>query len=271
MTDGNIVAVHGCVACREGQSSLQFSMAFQPIVDVAARRIDAYEALVRGSGGEGAAHVLGQVHPGNLYAFDQSCRVRAIEMAAALGVDRRLNINFLPNAVYDPRACIRLTLDAARRHGFPLDRITFEIFEREGLADTSHLAAIIDEYRRCGFKIALDDFGTGFSGLSRLADLKPDIVKIDRALAKDCDRDATRRVILASTLALCDQLGIKTVIEGVERTEEVVALRDVGARFMQGYYFARPIFEGIVGDGDIVWPDDCAGGDDDRQLAARRR
>ena len=244
---------HHCDACRQGQQVFPFSMAFQPVIDLAEHRIDAYEALVRGPEGQGAGEVLAQLDAENLYAFDQACRVRAIEMAARLGIDRQLNINFLPNAVYEPRGCIRLTLDAATRTGFDKDRLTFEIVESEDIADTDHLKAIIAEYRRHGFKVALDDFSTGYSGLSRLAELKPDIVKLDRALIRDCDQDRVRLAIIASMIALGAEVGIKMVLEGVERIGEVEALRSVGGRFMQGFYFARPLFEGIVRD-RTIWP-----------------
>ena len=241
----------GCAGCQQGHAPMPFTMAFQPVVDVVEQRIVAQEALVRGLDGQGAGHVLAQLTPENLYAFDQACRVRAIEMAARLGLDRQLNINFLPNAVYEPKACIKLTLEAAARTGFPLDRLTFEIVETETIAQAAHLANIAAEYRRHGFRIALDDFGTGHSGLLRLADLKPDIIKLDRALVADCDQDATRRAILARMVGLGADLGIKIVAEGVERREEVVALRTVGIRFIQGYFFAKPRFEALTLDADI--------------------
>ena len=244
----------GCAACRETPPLFSFTMAFQPIVDLQESRIDAYEALVRGPAGEGAGHVLGQVKADTTYAFDQACRVKAIELAARLGMDRQLSINFLPNAVYEPRACIQTTLKAASRTGFRLDRLTFEILESETITDSKHLLKIVSEYRKNGFKIALDDFGTGYSGLARLAELRPDIVKIDRVLAKDCDQDRNRLAIMAGLIRIGAELDVKVVVEGVERLGEVEALRSVGARFIQGFYFARPLFEEIAGDGDIPWP-----------------
>jgi len=227
-------------------------MAFQPIVDVVAQRIESQEALVRGIAGEGAGQVLARLTPDNVYAFDQACRVRAIELASNLGLDRNLSINFLPNAVYEPASCIRATLAAASRTGFPLDRLIFEIIEQEDIADIAHLKGIVAEYRRHGFKIALDDFGTAHSGLARLAEVKPDIVKLDRALVTGCDADTTRQAILRHTIALCAELGIKFVAEGVERREEAETLRALGTRFMQGYYFAKPRFEAIASDADIM-------------------
>ncbi len=240
-----------CRACLTPTPLFPFSMAYQPIVDLQEKRIDGYEALVRGPTGGGAAEVLGQVNDENFYAFDQACRERAIELAVRLGIDRQLSINFQPNAIYEPRACIRTTLAAADRTGFPRDRLTFEIVETERIADTAHLLNIIQEYHRQGFKVALDDFGTGYSGLARLAALQPDIVKLDRAVAAGCDKEPVRLKIVASIIKLCADIGIKVVVEGIERREEAEALQSVGARFIQGFYFARPLFEGIARDADV--------------------
>lgn len=247
-----------CRSCIQGRTVFPFTMAFQPIVDIQEQRIDAYEALVRGTAGEGAAQVLARVTNENRYAFDQACRVRAIELATRLGLAQpeneiRLNINFLPNAVYEPKACIRLTLETASRTGFPLDRLTFEFVEHEDIADTRHTLNIIEEYRRHGFRIAMDDFASGYSGLSRLATLKPDIVKLDRDLMRDCDKDRMRLAIIAAVLTLGRETGIKVVCEGVERQAEYEALRSIGARYLQGYYFARPLFESLVRDCDIEY------------------
>jgi EAL domain-containing protein (putative c-di-GMP-specific phosphodiesterase class I) len=243
-------------------------MAFQPIVDLQDHTIDAQEALVRGPAGEAAGAVLGQVNAGNRYAFDQACRVKAIELATSLNLTQRLNINFLPNAVYEPKACIRLTLETARRTGFPLNRLTFEFTENEQIVDSNHTKSIIEEYRRQGFKIALDDFATSYSGLARLADLKPDIIKLDRALINNCNNDKIREAIIASMVALGGQLGIKVVAEGAERRAEVETLRATGIRFVQGYYFSKPVFEGIARDSDICWTPRGAAADGDDTGAA---
>jgi len=243
-----------CSACRQDQPLFPMAMAFQPVVDLAERRIVAHEALVRGADGQSAGWVLGQVNDDNRYAFDQACRVLAIESAARLGMQARLNINFLPNAVYEPRACIRRTLDAAQRTGFPLDRLTFEFIENERV-DGAHLRSIIEAYRRYGFSVALDDYGTGYSNLARLLDIRPDTIKVDRALVMGCDEDRMRRAILAGLVTLARQMDIKLVAEGVERAEEAAVLRDIGVRFAQGFLFARPVFDGLAREEDIVWGD----------------
>ena len=157
-----------CGQCRDGAAfDVPIKMALQPIVDVSTNKVYAYEALVRGVDGEGAGVVLSRVSDANRYTFDQKCRVAAIELAASLDIaasDAKLSINFLPNAVYEPRACIRLTLAAAMRTGFPFKNIIFEFTEEERL-DTNHVLNILRTYRSMGFLTAIDDFGAGFAGL----------------------------------------------------------------------------------------------------------
>lgn len=221
-------------------------MAFQPIVDLDSGGIYAYEALVRGVDGETAASVLAQVSAENRYAFDQRCRVVAIETAVAAGLlqgDSRLSINFLPNAVYSPVACIQLTLQTARATALPIDRLIFEFTENEDMADPNHVATIVAAYRKFGFGTALDDFGAGYSGLNLLARFQPDTVKLDMELIRGLDTDMPRRMIVEGVFRMCTALGITVIAEGVETQGEVDALRAIGVRYLQGYYFAKPGFE----------------------------
>ena len=180
-----------CNGCRDDDASgLSITMAFQPIADLATQRVFAYEALVRGADGAGADVVLSQLTESNRYGFDQQCRTTAIELASRLGVAETgayLSINFLPNAVYEPRACIRQTLETASRTGFPLDRIIFEFTEQQNL-DAAHVLRILRTYREIGFKTAIDDFGAGYAGLNLLCQFQPDFVKIDMELIRGIDQ-----------------------------------------------------------------------------------
>jgi EAL domain-containing protein (putative c-di-GMP-specific phosphodiesterase class I) len=98
------------------------------------------------------------VNEDNRYRFDQACRVKAIKGAAELGITDCVSINFLPNAIYKPELCIRTTLAAARTHGFPVERILFEVTEGERVEDGPWFAQILREYKKFGFKTAIDDF-----------------------------------------------------------------------------------------------------------------
>ena len=232
-----------CTGCRSAAEDFGLAMAFQPIVDVETGKPFAFEALVRGSDGEGAAQILSRVTPDNRYAFDQQCRVAAIEQAVAAGIldtGARLSINFLPNAVYSPVACIQLTLKTARATGLPTDRLIFEFTENEQIADTGHVATIIDTYRRMGFATALDDFGAGHAGLGLLARFQTDLVKLDMQLVRAIDASLPRRMIVGSLMRMMRNLDITVVAEGIETEAEYRTLRELGVRYQQGYWFARP-------------------------------
>lgn len=233
-----------CGQCRAGAGlDFDFSFAFQPIVDVSLGRVVCYEALVRGIAGESAASILGKVEDENRYRFDQACRVKAISLAAKLGCDCRLSINFLPNAVYRPELCIKTTLEAAKTYGFPIENITFEFVESERLENNSHLKNLVESYRNMGFQTALDDFGTGYSGLAMLVEFQPDIIKIDRVLLTNIAEQPHRQAIVEGIIYMCNRLGIKVVAEGVETAAEFRWLCGAGISLFQGYYFARPGFE----------------------------
>lgn len=237
----------GCGACRDGfDAQIDFSMAFQPIVDVETGNVFAYEALCRGIHGEPAETILRQVTDENRYAFDQSCRVKAIRTAIAAGLldtDAKLSINFLPTAVYSVKACIALTLKVARETGFPLKRLIFEFTENERMTSPEHVNAIIKHYNQIGFKVAIDDFGAGHAGLGLLARFVPDMVKLDIELIRGIDVDRRRRAIAAALVSLCEELQTTVIAEGVETAAEASVLRGLGVRYMQGYFFARPAFE----------------------------
>ena len=236
-----------CENCGKGaRLDFGFEYAYQPIVDVQRRTIYAHEALVRGPQGEGAASVLAQVNDSNRYRFDQACRVKAIKGASALGMTENLSINFLPNAIYKPELCIRTTLEAARAHGFPLERIIFEVTEGERIEDGPWFAEILREYKRCGFKTAIDDFGAGFAGMKLLADFQPDLIKIDMDLIRNVDTNRPRQSIVRSLVRLCEEMDIQVIAEGIETAGERDFLLDAGICLMQGYLFARPAFRSIA-------------------------
>jgi EAL domain-containing protein (putative c-di-GMP-specific phosphodiesterase class I) len=236
-----------CAACRDGEEfPVPFTMAFQPIVDVSRGEIWGYEALVRGTEGQGAGSVLQAVTDANRYVFDQACRVKAIELAGLnlpASSKARLSINFMPNAVYEPRACIRATLAASARAQFDPRRLMFEFTENERMSDAAHVANIVSEYKRMGFMTALDDFGAGYAGLGLLAKFQPDLIKIDMDLLRGIDGSHARQAIIGGIVAIARQLDVIVLAEGVETAAELTTLRAAGIDLFQGYYFAKPKIE----------------------------
>jgi EAL domain-containing protein (putative c-di-GMP-specific phosphodiesterase class I) len=248
-------ALNRCTACRQGAGELfPFSMAFQPIVDVGKGTVYAYEALARGSRDDSAATVLSQVNAENRYAFDQTCRFKAISLAAGLGLAKtsaKLSINFLPGAVFNPAACIQLTLTTARSFNFPCEQLIFEIVENEAELDVPHLRSIVKDYRQRGFKVAFDDFGAGHAGLNLLADFPTDIIKLDMALTRNLHRRPAALAIVKAMAGLAGTLGSDLIAEGVETVDEYATLCDCGVSLMQGYLFAKPAYEALP---DITLP-----------------
>ena len=231
-----------CGRC-DGSLPFQSTMAFQPIVDVAQATIIAYEALVRGPEGQTADSILAQVDDHVLYRFDQTCRVRAIELANHLDMQQVLSINLLPNAVYAPSSCIQATLASAQRLGWPTQRINFEIVETEYVTDRNHLRGIIDTYREMGFTTALDDFGAGYANLDLLTELAPDTLKLDRQLIRRIHKDSRRQAIIRAIDMMARDLDIQLIAEGVETIDEARWLADHGIHKQQGFFFARPALE----------------------------
>lgn len=234
----------GCANCRDNKPiDFKIQMAFQPIVHGDTGEIYAYEALVRGLNGESAYEVISKLTPEQLYRFDQTCRVMAIETASSLGIDTLLSINFMPNAVYQPASCIRLTLAAAKRCQFPTDQIIFELSETERVASYDHLKNIVNEYKSQHFHVAIDDFGAGYSGLNLLVNFKPNIIKLDMELIRNIDTDVVRAAVVEGILTTCRLLNILVIAEGIETMAEFKALQLLGVTYFQGYLFAKPQIE----------------------------
>lgn len=222
-----------------------FSYAFQPVVDVAAREVFSYEALVRGPQGEPAFQVLQAVPADQKYSFDQISRAAAIALAMRLGLRGHLNLNVLPNALLESEPALVGTLAAAQQHGLPLERVILEVTEGEAVTDYARLAQVLNQYRSLGLKVAIDDFGAGYSGLNMLADFQPDQVKIDMNLVRGIESHGPRQAIVRAVCQVCLELGIDVIAEGVETEAEYRWFRQQGVHLFQGWLFARPAFESL--------------------------
>ena len=220
-----------------------FSFAFQPIVDGVSEKVVAYEALIRGTWDEPAWQVLNQVSPLRLHPFDQILRSCAVALAARLGIDVPLHLNFLPQSLESWPKSVLTTLDAAREAGLDPDRIVLEVPEAAVVDNRSHFAALMKESRALGVRLAIDDFGASYASLTLLDDLGPDQIKLDMRLIRSVDRPGPRQHILRAIRRACYDLKIEVVAEGVETLAEYNFLLGQRFRLFQGYLFARPAFE----------------------------
>jgi EAL domain-containing protein (putative c-di-GMP-specific phosphodiesterase class I) len=223
----------------------EFSFAYQPIVDIEARTVFAYEALVRGRANEPAGAIFGALAPQDLHRFDRAARIRAIELAASLGLETSLSLNLLPQSLDGTPDAISSTIEAAMRARIPNENIIIEVTEGEMIRDLTGFAERMNSYRAQGIRFAIDDFGAGFSGLNLLAEFQPDEMKLDMHLVRDIESKGPRQAIVRAVIQACDDLGIDVIAEGIESEAEYRWFKRAGVRLFQGYLFSRPAFEAL--------------------------
>jgi EAL domain-containing protein (putative c-di-GMP-specific phosphodiesterase class I) len=209
---------------------------YQPIVRWSDHSVVAHEALVRST-------EPGLENPGALFQLARELG-RARELARAirerlatdletLSGDVFANLDagdLFDGALYDPHTS--LTPHA--------DRLVLEITERASLEAVPDIRARVTRLRDLGFRIAVDDLGAGYAGLTSLAVLEPEVVKVDMSLVRRVDVEPIRRHVIRSLARLCDKLRCLVVAEGVETSRERDALLSLGCDVQQGFLYASP-------------------------------
>ncbi|RVU81749.1 EAL domain-containing protein [Leucothrix sargassi] len=227
-------------------SNLAFSHAFQPIIDIQSNEITSYEVLLRGPNQEPPTVVFNQIHQDAFIAFDQISREKAISLASDLGLTCCLSLNFTPAGIlFNNGEYLIQTINFAKRSGIDPKQLIIEITEGEAIKDIHAFAEVLNKLRRVGATISIDDFGAGHSGLSLLADIQPDQVKIDMNLIRNIDTNGPRQAIVKGIKNICFDLGIDTLAEGVETLEEFDFLKTQGISLFQGHLFSPPVFESL--------------------------
>ncbi len=219
---------------------------FQPVFRSDCKTVWGYECLMRGIAEDGSLLMPKQLlewakQERLIFMLDRICRETHIRNAAlVLPDDVDILINFLPTAIYEPTFCLRTTIAAARSAGIDPKRVIFEVVETENVADTNHLASILNEYRKSGFRVALDDVGSGFAGLMMLADLNPDLIKIDRELVQGASKSEMHRIIVRALVQIARESGSLVLAEGVETEAEMDLMKSFGVDLFQGFLLGRP-------------------------------
>ena len=212
-------------------------MAYQPIVQWSQRRTIAYEALLRST-----EPTL--PHPGAIVDAAQRLNMlpnlgRAIRQHVAGTVAKspipQVFVDLHPSDLNDADL---YSPDA------PLTRIAskvvLEITERASLDDIPEVQTRIAHLRRLGFRIAVDDVGAGYAGLTSIANLEPEVMKIDMGLVRDIDVSSTKQKLVGAMVSLCAEMNVMVIAEGIETKMERDTLKRLGCDTMQGYFFAKP-------------------------------
>jgi len=218
---------------------------YQPIKDARSYEVYGYEALIRGidqnSNIISPFRLFEQAKKMDLvFQLDKSTRETIIDVSAKKGLKKQLFINFLPTSIYQPELCLKTTNQAISRNDILKSQVTFEVVETERVKDYEHLKSILEFYRKQGYNTALDDVGSGYNTPEVIKKLQPDLIKIDRAITSQIDKNLENQKILNDYIHLARSLHIKILVEGVETKEEADYLKTVEIDYVQGYYFGKP-------------------------------
>jgi EAL domain-containing protein (putative c-di-GMP-specific phosphodiesterase class I) len=151
-----------------------------------------------------------------------------------LGPEQFLAINLSPDAL------VELAGRAQRRNDLPLESLVMEVTEQSVVRSYPELREALDPLRAQGLRIAIDDAGAGYASLHHIVELRPDFIKVDRSLVDGLADDDARRVAVSAFVMLALDLGGTVVAEGVERPQDLAAVRDLGVQAAQGFLLGKP-------------------------------
>ena len=223
----------------------EFEIHYQPVIDVAARRSSAFEALLRWH-----HPTRGLIPPLDFIPVAEETNLivqigdwvlrHACAEAATWPGDIKVAVNLSPVQFKqgDVIASVRQALELS---GLPPGRLELEITETILLEEDDNALACLHQLRAMGIAIALDDFGTGYASLSYLNRFPFDKIKIDKSFVQHMDKNKEAMSILDAIVALGQSLNIRTTAEGVETAEQLDRLRMTGCTEVQGYLFSRPV------------------------------
>ncbi|WP_398472453.1 putative bifunctional diguanylate cyclase/phosphodiesterase [Tardiphaga sp.] len=232
-------------ALQSANLSTEMEVHYQPIVDHN-QRVIAVEALARWN-----SPVLGNVRPdifiplaektGNVHRLTLILFEKALQLAVSLPEKVKLSFNLSAHDLMSSETILGL-IALIRRSGIAPAKLIFELTETAVMRDFDAAEESLTLLRALGVAIALDDFGTGQSSLSYLRRLNVHKVKIDRSFVADVHEHGGQN-LLAAIVALCNRMDIKCIAEGVETSDQLKALNELGCQAFQGYLFSKPLPE----------------------------
>ena len=240
------------IALRQAIERHEFSLVYQPVIDLETGDVTAVEALLRWTHPE-----LGEVQPTEFvplaeetslivpigeWVLRQACQ-HFVHWCHTLG-DRAppvLSVNMSRVQMLQADRLVAHVMAVLAETGMPANRLQLEITERELTKDPLSARALMHRLRTLGLRLALDDFGTGGSTLTCLRDHPFDLVKIDRSLLHGIADNPDVLAVVHATVTLIENLGMASVAEGVEDAAHIGILQSIGCRYAQGFLFALPM------------------------------
>lgn len=238
----------------------EFTLYLQPKYDIEKGTIIGAEALVRWISLENGFISPGDFIPvfennGFVYEVDkfiweESCRYLRKWLDEGREV-HPISVNVSRIDLYDPKLVQHL-VDLREKYQLPSQYLELEITESAYTEDPEQIITITRQLREAGFVILMDDFGTGYSSLNMLKDIQIDVLKLDMGFLKSSDYSAKGGNILTAILKMAESLKMQTIAEGVETKEQVEFLKSIGCKYVQGFYYSKPLpvgeFEKLISD-----------------------
>jgi diguanylate cyclase (GGDEF)-like protein/PAS domain S-box-containing protein len=225
----------------------ELQIAYQPIVNLASRRIVGAEALLRWTHATRGsvppidfipiAEKSGLIVPIGRWVMTSACDdVLALQRANGTYVSVNVSMRQLVDGAFAE------WVESVLAHtGLPASALVVEVTESALMDDVRSIRSAFDRLRSRGVRVAIDDFGTGYSSLARLQELPVDLIKLDRAFVIDINVRPEARAMAAAILQLSAAIGATSVAEGVETEAEAATLLEIGYTTGQGFLFARPM------------------------------
>ncbi|MDE2431589.1 MAG: EAL domain-containing protein [Burkholderiales bacterium] len=226
-------------------ASEQFTLHFQPQINLRTGQVKGFEALVRWQHSErgliGPAEFIpvaeetGQIVPLGTWVLRTACKA-AVAWPAHLRVAVNLSaVQFRSSSVVD------IVEDVLHETGLAPERLELEITESALIEDDAGAQATLEALRSRGVRVAMDDFGTGYSSLAYLRRFSMDKLKIDGMFVRSLDRDVDAQAVVTAIISLARALKLDTTAEGIETPEQMTMLRALGCDDVQGFHIARPM------------------------------
>jgi EAL domain-containing protein (putative c-di-GMP-specific phosphodiesterase class I) len=245
----------------------EFTLHFQPIVELASNRIVGAEALLRWHDTENdclvrpdefipAAEASGLIIPLGEWVLEEACTIaRDWQERGLPPIKVAVNVSTMQ---LERSALTQITRDILLATGLEAARLELELTETVVMSLSAEVKEDLKSLQALGVSIALDDFGMGYSSLNYLRHLPIDKLKIDRSFVHGCVEQADQRSIIVAIIALAHALGYSVVGEGIETTQELGLLRQQGCDLGQGFLFSRPLTADRFADLVQSWDADSA-------------
>ncbi|WP_225314796.1 EAL domain-containing protein [Niallia taxi] len=216
----------------------------QPIMDVETNAVKACEMLTRGPLGTSLENPLQLFsvarQTNHLYDLEMIVLEKTLEQIKLTTWKYDIFINFTPPTIGNQHFVKDLKKLMNKYKGISPSRITIEVTERDSIEGLVYFISNLKLLRQIGFRVAVDDTGAGYASLNSISEIMPDIIKIDRSVIQNIDKNSVKESMLKGLLLIAKEVGSVVVAEGIESAEEALVLSRNKVDLAQGYFYARP-------------------------------